>query len=166
MNEHARLIETLCDGPANVQQVIEGLPTSGLTWSDGGWSIAGVLTHLAIHDVYFSQRLRHITLEDDPILSLYRFDDMIPVTGNPNTPPAEMFDRWQANRSQLCAWIEGLSAADWSRPATHPERGRTTFGKEVQMLIDHDTEHLAQIDGARRGWEARRTRSLVAVRSR
>ncbi|MCC7447170.1 MAG: DinB family protein, partial [Anaerolineae bacterium] len=87
----------------------------------------------------------------------------IPVTGNPNTPPAEMFDRWQANRSQLCAWIEGLSTTDWSRPATHPERGQTTFGKEVQMLIDHDAEHLVQIDVVRQGWEARRARSPIAV---
>ncbi len=166
MSEHTRSIATLRTAPANFQQVMEALPAHALMWTDGGWSIAAVITHLAINDVNVSQRLRHIVTEYEPALVIYRSDEMIPVLGNPNTTPAEMFGRWQTNRAQICDWLASLQQEDWSRRATHPERGLTTFCNEVELLIAHDAEHLAQVSAVRQAWEARQQWNLSVARSR
>jgi len=59
----------------------------------------------------------------------------------------------------MCAFLTSLKAGDWNRHAIHSKRGRTTLRNEVAQLVEHDTEHIAQVTAIRHSWEASQERS-------
>jgi hypothetical protein len=45
----------------------------------------------------------------------------------------------------MLAFLSGLAPEDWERPAVHETMGPTTLALQVQNVINHDLEHLAQL---------------------
>jgi hypothetical protein len=149
------IIDSLRASPAEFRRVMDGLPTEALRWSDGGWSIAAVLAHLAINEVFMNQRFHHIIEQDEPTLVVFRTDQLVPMAGSPTSSADEMFQRWQAVRFQICDWLARLKAQDWQRTAYHPAQGRVTLQSQVEDHREHDGDHLAQARTVRGGWETR-----------
>ncbi len=149
------IIDSLRASPAEFRREMDRLPTEALRWTDGGWSIAAVLAHLAINEVFMNQRFHHIIEQSEPGLVIFRTDELVPATGSPTSSADEMFQRWQAVRLQVCDWLAHLEAQDWQRAAYHPAQGRVTLRDQVAVHLEHDGEHLAQARAVRGAWEAR-----------
>jgi uncharacterized damage-inducible protein DinB len=156
------LIADLRDSPAKYQQLIKPAPSQVLTWTpDGSWSIAAVVMHIAITDLYYRRRFETIVVEHEPNIAQIRAEELVPPAGNPITPTSEMLERWQRVRSELCDWLATLSESDWQRVAFHPVRGRVTLISELELILAHDHEHMAQISCVLQAWEERRQPRLT-----
>ncbi len=144
------LIEALEASPADVRRLLRPLPSEALAWKDGDhWSIAEIVMHLANIDTIFGPRFRCIVEQDRPT-----FTPVDPASTL--TTPGSLEDnlaRWQVERTRICAWLSSLQPGDWNRRAIHTTRGLITLRSEVHMIVNHDTEHLAQITELRRVWE-------------
>jgi hypothetical protein len=150
MMQHRLLIEALEAAPADARRLLRPLPAQALTWKDGDdWSMAEIVTHLANIDLIFGPRFHLIVEQDRPT-----FRPVDPaVTLSIDALPESDLSRWQESRATICAWLAGLHPGDWNRQATHATRGPITLRSEVQMIVNHDTEHLAQMTETRRVWE-------------
>src|SRR5687767_9534470 len=97
------LIEVLRSALASFHTVIEGLPDSALRWHpEGEWSIAAIITHMGMNEVFVGERLRHIATGQEPMVSLFSADERIPAGGTPGQSMEQCWQRWQTLRLQLC----------------------------------------------------------------
>jgi len=149
--QQALQIDALRSACADIERVIQPLPPEALTAPlDQGWSIVDVIGHLVAIDEMMWDRLKLMLSEDNPSV----------VGRVPESPFKSMtitaqavLDAWNKTRQDLCRWLEALPPGALNRHATHNERGRITLRTEVQIMVDHDTEHLNQIIALRKQWE-------------
>jgi uncharacterized damage-inducible protein DinB len=106
------------------------------------WSIKDVLSHLVYVEGCYHERLRRVIEEDNPT---------VPQISPEETPfdetlsTAEQLSRFKEARNQTIATLKRLSPGQWQRPAIHELTGKTTLRFLLQILIEHDIEHLNQI---------------------
>jgi hypothetical protein len=118
--------------PDKLTAVISELGTAGMERSlaPGKWTVRQILCHLADCEIAFAFRWRQALAEENHVIQ--PFDQ----------------DHWASRYASL--WnvllLEKLSAADWEREVTHPERGRQTFRTLVETMAGHDLNHLAQLE--------------------
>jgi hypothetical protein len=135
---------------ADIERIIKPLPPAGLTQRfDGGWSILDVIGHIIAVDEMMFARCQLIFAEDNPSVVGH-----VPtsVFGDKAVSQEDAILRWRTLREQFCAWLAALPPGALNRRATHNERGMITIRTEVQIIIDHDTEHLNQIMTLQEQW--------------
>jgi hypothetical protein len=86
--------------------------------------------------------LQKIVAEERPYLP-YIHPETRPQP-NP-TPLAELLNTFNTARNETLAYLQSLNAGAWQRNAIHETLGPTKLRYMVQLLVDHDTEHLNQI---------------------
>ena len=110
--------------------------------SPNEWSIADVLRHLITTESLYLARLQKIVMEERPYLP-YIHSDSRPQPGP--TPLDDLLHTLSTARSETLAYLQSLNAGAWQRNAVHETIGPTKLRYMVQLLVDHDTEHLNQI---------------------
>ena len=100
------------------------------------------VTHLAAAEAPFLQRLQRVAREDNPWLP-YFGPDVARPDGDASLP--EALAGFQAGRERLLAFLSELAPEDWERQAVHETLGPTNMALQVQNLINHDREHLAEV---------------------
>lgn len=106
------------------------------------WAIADVLHHLATVEPLYLARLQRIVHEERPFLPYIH-----PAT-NPNpttTPLADLLTAVTRTRQETLTYLEALKPGQWQRTAVHQTLGPTSLRFMVQLLVEHDTEHLNQL---------------------
>ncbi|MFN8418095.1 MAG: DinB family protein [Anaerolineae bacterium] len=144
-------IDALKSAMKDVERVVAPLPSVATEkLLDGGWTMVDVVGHLiAVDDIMF-RRFQRMMEEDDPDIigeipdSIYR---------GQHVPFASAMDRWRSLRGEICEWLEKLPPGALNRHAQHNERGKISIRTEVQVLVNHDTEHLNQLIKMRENWE-------------
>lgn len=106
------------------------------------WSIADVLRHLAALEPLYLARLQKIVTEERPYLP-YLHPETQPQPYS--TPLNDLLAAVSSARQDTIAYLQGLKPGDWQRPAMHATLGETKFRQMVQLLVEHDTEHLNQL---------------------
>jgi hypothetical protein len=56
-----------------------------------------------------------------------------------------LIDAFAREREITVLFLSGLGHRDWLRICTHATYGVTKMRKQVEILIGHDNDHLAQI---------------------
>ncbi len=106
------------------------------------WSIADVLVHLATLEQRYLARLQKIVAEERPFLPFLHPE----TQPEPDLRPlAEFVTAVHDARQHTLSVLHTCKAGDWQRTAVHETFGDTKFRFMVQLLVDHDTEHLNQI---------------------
>ena len=109
----------------------------------GEWSVEGVLAHLLDSEVVHSFRLR-MTLAQ-PGSTLHGYDqDAWTQLARPSFP--EMLAAFSGLRRANVWLAEETPSSEWSKTATHAERGPQTFELLLQTAAGHDLAHLKQLD--------------------
>jgi hypothetical protein len=141
------MLQTLGNAAARLAGELETLGVDGGDWraEPGEWSARETVAHLAAAEAPFLKRLQRITTEHDPYLPYFGPDVARPDSGE--TLP-EALAGFRAGRDSLLVFLSGLAPEDWERPAVHETMGATTLALQVQNVINHDLEHLAQLHQA------------------
>lgn len=138
------MLQALGNAVARLSAELETLGADSCEWrpAPGEWSASETLTHLAAAEPPFLQRLQRITAEDNPFLPYFG-----PAVARPDPaqPAPAALAGFRAGRERLLAFLSGLAPDDWDRPAVHETLGPTTLALQVQNIINHDLEHLAQL---------------------
>jgi uncharacterized damage-inducible protein DinB len=110
----------------------------------GKWSVREIVAHLADCELVFAFRLRQTLAEDHPTFQPFDQDRWAARYANVDFNAALRL--FEAARNWNLLLIDGATAADRQRPATHPERGAMTLWIIVETMAGHDTNHLLQIE--------------------
>jgi FMN phosphatase YigB (HAD superfamily) len=108
------------------------------------WSVRDIVCHLREHELSERERLERILNEDNPFLSAEagrRDANREYRTG----PFVKAFDAFTTQRARTVAWLEGLPAGAWERPARDAIFGPTYFEEMVGFIVEHDRTHLRQM---------------------
>jgi uncharacterized damage-inducible protein DinB len=114
----------------------------------GKWSAAQILCHLADCEVVFAYRLRQALAQ--PHHTIQPFHQDVWAAPYASLDAAEALAVFTAVRRWNLALYDRLTAADFERPVTHPERGTMTVRTIFETMAGHDLNHLGQIEACTR----------------
>lgn len=106
------------------------------------WSIADIVAHLAYVEPLFLARLQRIASEDHPRVPSIDPDRSAHDTSQ---PLGALLQAFILRRAATVAFLQGLEQRDWARKVTHETMGEGRLRDHVQLLVDHDSNHLQQI---------------------
>lgn len=146
MSKRTLLLEALASMPKDLSFMLRRADETAVHQrpTPDEWSIADVLSHLITTESLYLARLQKIVAEERPYLP-YIHPETRPQL-NP-TPLAELLNTFSTVRNETLAYLQSLNAGAWQRNAVHETLGPTKLRYMVQLLVDHDTEHLNQIVG-------------------
>jgi uncharacterized damage-inducible protein DinB len=109
------------------------------------WAALEVLRHLLAGDRdTFLPRLHRIAAEDRPAFAGVR-----EPSGPDGADAGDLLDAFAETRGRAVAFLEALEPAGWLREVTSPSRGRLTVEAYAVSMVDHDREHMRQLNGLR-----------------
>jgi hypothetical protein len=106
------------------------------------WSVSEIVGHMCAVESPYRARLVRITLQDNPYVTAIGC-----ITGDydPATPMEILLETFGVLRASTVEFLDALAPVARARPAIHAELGSITLRSQVQALLEHDEEHLAQI---------------------
>ncbi len=106
------------------------------------WCVRDVVAHLVDIEPQFRARLQRIVETDTP----HEADiNPNPAAHDLSKPIDDLIAAFEAQRRQTTMFLGTLTQAQWLRTCTHATFGVTRLRKQVEILIGHDNEHLAQL---------------------
>lgn len=143
MSQRAILIQSLGATPRDLQRMLRRVTPEQalLRVAPDAWCIADVVAHLGYAEGLYLARLRRIVAEDNPAEP--------PLPHDPghdlSAPLGELTEAFVSLRAETLAFLSGLAQRDWARTFAHPTMGARRLREQVQAIVAHDNEHLAQI---------------------
>lgn len=142
LDEYRELIDLLAQTPTRLKEgaAVAGEPPAG------EWNAAQIIGHLAASEYFFLQRLNMLIRETSPRLRPF------------GTEATERFESMASNdvetnlkafndlRGETVSALMSLALNLWSRTGTHDVQGEMSLEDVVESMIDHDSEHLEQLE--------------------
>lgn len=116
-------------------------------WQAGpdAWSFRYVAAHLAtVESECFLDRVRRIAEGDNPHFEYYL------NTGRDFSAHdlEESLEDWAATRQEIITFVLSLPEEKWTLTGTHATFGELTLASALQIMRDHDQEHLHDLKDA------------------
>ncbi|MEM7111301.1 MAG: DinB family protein [Chloroflexota bacterium] len=108
------------------------------------WSVADVVQHFSYVEQGLLKRLHRIVEENNPYLPYLHPNEDAHTS---NSPLADLLAEFETHRNNTISYLNGLSLEDWEKTAVHETEGAAKLPFFVQMIIDHDRDHLSQLIG-------------------
>lgn len=120
----------------------------------GGWSVRQVVHHLPDSHLNGYLRMRFALTEDKPTIKPFdeaRWAELEDARRGVLEPSLKMVDALHLRWAML---LHGLTEDDWKRVYVHPESGRMTIEKALDLYAWHTRHHIAHITSLRErsGW--------------
>ena len=113
--------------------------------SEGRWSIADVIAHLADLELVYAVRIRSILAGAGATLQALPQNEWVDrVHGR--EPVAELLEQFSFHRRMNLTLRERLSEEELSRSGNHPDYGPLTIRDAFERIRNHDAKHLGQIE--------------------
>jgi len=151
----AAQIQTLRLLPERLRAAVAGLSDAQLDtpYREGGWTVRQVVHHVADSHAMAYIRCRLALTEEWPTINPYNEaawanlpDSRLPVEASLAIVEG-LHPRWTT-------LLESLSEEDFQKGYNHPERGRETLARGLEIYDWHSRHHTAHITDlrARQGW--------------
>ncbi len=124
-------------------------PTPDEAAKAGRWSIQEVVLHLSDAEAAFSDRIRRIIAEDNPVLMAWdenRFAERLAYKEQSAEDAVTLFS---LGRKQLVKVLRGLPAEAFERTGRHSERGEQSLKVVLGFAVWHLDHHLKFINAKR-----------------
>jgi uncharacterized damage-inducible protein DinB len=144
MSRRAMLIEALGATPKDLNRMVKRVTPEQAQFSPepSAWSILHIVAHLAYCETHYLARLQRIVAQELPHEQPFPAD-----TGEAWSTGTlmEIAGIFSERRATTIAFLEGLEQRDWARQFTHETLGTMRLRDQVQAMVAHDNEHLAEI---------------------
>jgi hypothetical protein len=145
LDSYRELLDLIVRTPTELRAAAEGARDVPA----GEWGAAQVLAHLAAAERLWLSRLNQIMQERDALLrppgaELRTYEEQL-MGG----AVADNLAAFNATRGETVSLLMGLSLRDWEKSAMHETRGDMSIADVVEQIVDHDAEHLRQLEALR-----------------
>lgn len=141
LDEYRELIDLLAQTPTNLKNVAADAGDA----PEGEWNAAQVIGHLAATEFYFLDRINQLLRENEPYLSSFGADAFARQEPMMNNDVATNLAAFNELRGETVSTLMSLALNLWERAGNHPS-GMVTVESTVEMMIDHDADHIQQIE--------------------
>ncbi|MGE0257020.1 MAG: YfiT family bacillithiol transferase [Alphaproteobacteria bacterium] len=141
--------------PGRLRVAVAGLTDAQLDtpYRDGGWTVRQLVHHVADSHMNGYIRLKLALTEENPTIKPYEQDPWahLPDSRLPIAVSLPIIDGVHARWTVL--W-QSLDEATLQRTFTHPEMGRLTLDRHLQLYAWHSRHHTAHATALRatKGW--------------
>ena len=144
---HLDLVERRSAFPAALRREVEGLPEAVLTYrpAEDEWSIKEICGHLCDDARVRHQRLFKMIKLEEPRLEPYDPNELARVRNAQSQPIDDLLAEFSAQQAETVAMMANLVHWNWARQGRHEERGRLSIRQQVELWLEHEAEHLAQV---------------------
>jgi hypothetical protein len=111
---------------------------------EGKWTPGEIICHLADTEIAFAFRLRQALAE--PHHTIQPFDQDAWARNYGQLDAHAALETFSALRHWNLVVLAGLPQEAYSKPVTHPERGKMTFRTLVETMAGHDINHVRQLE--------------------
>ena len=141
------LIQQYASGYQAVEKALENLTAKDLTAkpSEGKWSAAEIVQHLADSEMTSALRLRKLLTEDFPVIHGYDQELYAAKLFYNQRDIAPALDAFRGARATSLQLLERLGESDWQREGWHTEHGRYTIETWLEIYAAHAHNHAEQI---------------------
>ncbi|HXY15181.1 MAG TPA: DinB family protein [Terriglobales bacterium] len=154
MNPYASLLgnsdplQVAGETPVRLRDIAKKLGPKGMerSYAPGKWSARTILCHLADCEVAFAFRFRQALAESNHVIQPFDQDAWARTYSSPELSGAAAIETFSALRQWNVALMKTLPQETFSKPVTHPERGKMTFRVLLETMAGHDLNHLRQLD--------------------
>ena len=152
MDRHTRaaLIARYKDGYREVAAALDGASENELDArpAPGTWSARDIAHHLADSEMTSAVRLRLLVAEDHAAIRSYD-ERQFAARLHYDRPVTHSLLAFQAARLSTGDLLDAMTDADFVREGTHPEHGRYTVERWLEIYAEHAHKHADQIRRAR-----------------
>jgi hypothetical protein len=110
----------------------------------GKWGAREIITHLADTEISFAFRYRQTLAENDHVIQPFDQEKWAQSYAAYDAPSA--LATFRSLREWNMKLLRSLTAEQFSRTVTHPERGKMTLRTIVETAAGHDLNHLRQLE--------------------
>ena len=111
---------------------------------EGEWTPEQVVRHLiAVETTVHQARLLDIAVDDAPAWS---WTEPGPWEGEPDLDLDRVLTRFAELRASTVARVRALDADGWRRAGTHATYGRLDVAGLLGLAVDHDDEHVRDLE--------------------
>ncbi|MCZ7573019.1 MAG: DinB family protein [Ardenticatenaceae bacterium] len=148
MSRRSILLEALAATPRDLSRMVPRIDGVEALWRPApeAWCLA----HFGFVEEPYLARLRRVLEQDNPYEPPIHPDKS---AHDLTRPLSGLLEEFVARRAETIAFLSALSQRDWGRPLVHETIGPTRLRDQVQELVTHDNNHLAQIVALRETWE-------------
>jgi uncharacterized damage-inducible protein DinB len=144
MSRREMLIASLQATVPDLIRNLRAVDEAAARWAPApdAWSMLDVVAHLGYIEPLYLARLRRIVEQDNP------FEPYLhPDRGAHDLARSlnELLQQFILRRAETVVFLQKLEQRDWARPVTHETMGPGRLRDHVQMLVEHDSDHLGQI---------------------
>jgi hypothetical protein len=106
------------------------------------WSFRFIAAHMAtVEEECFLDRVKHFSTDESPHFEHY--DNTGRDFGQFDL--INSLREWAALRRELLDIVRSMPENTWHRSATHSTRGTQTLLELLQIMLEHDQEHLQEV---------------------
>jgi hypothetical protein len=133
--------------PSVVRALLEGMPTELVTTPlDGEWSARDVVAHLAVGEsVVLRARLVGMRAGPGGAIANVDEEEALEASGFRGLAAGELLDRFERERGESLALLDGFSAEELALSGEHELVGSITAAEMVNQISFHDAVHVEQI---------------------
>jgi uncharacterized damage-inducible protein DinB len=143
-------------GPSKIARAVAGLSKRQLQRrpAPGKWSIAEILGHLVDTEYVYGFRCRMALSEPGRPVQAYDQAVWTRTLRHQRRGAAPMLALIQTMRRANLELVQSVPRRNWKRYGLHPERGKETVRRTLELVAGHDLNHLDQIRAIRKkfGW--------------
>ena len=132
---------------------IKGQPAGALGRrpDEKNWAGVEVICHLRDAEESFGGRFQMFLAMDDVKLAAADPDRLAVDRQYLRCDAGESIEAFRKRRAENLETFRALTANQWTRGGTHPQRGRMTFDDFLTLMCWHDDNHLDQLKRALAG---------------
>ena len=141
------LLETYSKNAQAFIKAAKATPTEKLTLSpsDGEWSPAFVIHHMADSEIQFGARFAKTLSEDNPNIVLFDEEKFPDGLHYDKRSAANSVASFEATHNLNFEILKNASPDDWNRTSMHPEKGPVYLTSWVKSCGGHIGAHLEQL---------------------
>ncbi len=154
--QRASLIDRIAATPAALRAAVDGLNDAQLDtpYRPEGWSVRQVVHHVPDSHVNAYVRFKLALTEDGPTIKPYQEAAWATLADTRLTPVNVSLTLLEAVHARWVVLLQSMTESDFARPLMHPENGRMTLDKLLQLYAWHGGHHVGHVTELRKreGW--------------
>ena len=144
---HADLVEPLRVLPRSLADALNCATEAELTYRAAAdqWCIREIVGHLRDAAEVYHKRIYMMSTQTDPILEPYDQDAFSREHGYLERPLDDMLRELREWRAETVQLLTTLVNWNWARTGQHLEDGRMSIRQIVELMVEHEAEHLEDV---------------------
>lgn len=141
-----RMLNKIADSGKSLEKGLSMIADPASPLEPDGWNSHQMVAHIRdVNKQVYWPRIHRIIEEDIPLFENFDGDAWMTAHYQPEEPLQEMVNEFSNQCLSNANWLRNLPIEAWNRSGKHPTIGVHSLQWWVERLLDHISDHLAQL---------------------